>query len=546
MRWTTPLLLLLLGIVAAVLAMRPPGPAPVDAAPGVFSAGRAMADVRAIAQRPHPIGSADSLRVQAYLLKRMADLGLQPEVRPFASPRGEGRNLLGVLAGSDRQAPAVLLMAHHDSVPTGPGAADDGAGVAAVLETVRALQTAPRQRDVMVLLTDGEEAGLLGAKAFFSSDSARAHVGLVINLEARGDHGRAVMFETHPNAAPLIHALIDADSLAAASSLMPDLYRRLPNDTDLTEAIKGGYPGLNFAFFAGLDAYHRPADTPQALDPGSLQHIGEQVLRAARALTASVLPVHPGGRAPPLPGLAPDQAYADILGGPVLQYPALVGWAIVVLAGGGLAAYALRLAARGHLSLPGVGAGALAFIGLILLLALGFYVLGVARVAVAGHRLGPLLRHAAGARMGAGLLAVGLSSMWAALAGWRLRAESLAFGALAVLAAGAVALQAFAPLDAFILTWPFVGIGLALTLGGTDRPWVRAVILLAILAETLYWALLLFDLVGQTLPIALTPFAALAVAALLPVAPRADLRAATAGAALAAAGAGISLLALAG
>ena len=538
MRWTTPLLLLLLGLLAAVLAMRAPAPAPVDAAPGVFSAGRAMADVRAIAQRPHPIGSADSPRVQAYLLKRMAELGLQPQARPFASGQGEGRNLLGVLPGRDREAPALLLMAHYDSVPTGPGGADDAAGVAAVLETVRALATAPRERDVMVLLTDGEEAGMLGAKAFFSADPARAHVGLVINLEARGNRGRAVMFETHRNAAPLIAALIDADSLAAASSLMPDIYRRLPNNTDLTEALRRGYAGLNFAFFAGLDAYHRPGDTPQALDPGSLQHIGEQVLRAARALTTAA--------ATPLPGRAPDQVYADILGGPVVQYPAAVGWALVMLAGGGLTAYALRLAARGRLSLAGVAAGALAFLALALIMVLGFHALGLARLALAGHRLGPLLHHAAGVRVGAALFAAGLSLLWAAVAGWRVRAESLAFGALAVLAAGAVALQALAPLDAFILAWPLVGIALALTLGGPDRPWVRAVILLAILSEILYWALLVFDLVGQTLPAALAPFAALAAAALLPASPRSDARAATAGAALAAAGFGISLLALAG
>lgn len=546
MRWVTPLVLLLLGLLAAVLATREPAPAPVNAAPGVFSAGRAIVDVRAIAQRPHPIGSAESLRVQSYLLKRMTALGLDPQVRPFASPQGEGRNLLGVLPGLDRRAPALLLMAHHDSVPAGPGAADDAAGVAAVLETVRALETAPRLRDVMVLFTDGEEAGLLGAKAFFASDPARAHVGVVINLEARGNRGRAVMFETHANAAPLIRTLVDADALAAASSLMPDLYRRLPNNTDLTEALHHGYAGMNFAFFSGLDAYHGAGDTPRALDPGSVQHIGEQALRAARALTVATGPIHPDAPAPPLPGRAPDQAYADILGGPVLQYPAVVGWALVILAGGGLAAYALRLAARGRLSLGGVAAGALAFLGLALLLAFGLWTLGAAREALAGHRLGPLLHHPAGARAGAGLLAIGLSLLWAAMAGWRLRAESLAFGALAVLAAGAVALQALARLDAFILTWPFIGVGLALTLGGPDRPWVRAVILLAILSEILYWALLLFDLVGQTTPVALAPFAALAVAALLPAAPRADARAATAGAALAGAGAAISLLAVGG
>src|SRR6185312_11965728 len=311
MRWTTPLVLLLLGLVAALLATREPGPAPADAAPQVFSAGRALADVRAIAQRPHPIGSAESLRVQAYLLKRMADLGLAPQTHPFASPKGEGRNLLGVLPGHDRQAPAVLLMAHHDSVPSGPGAADDGAGVSAVLETVRALQTVSRQRDVMVLLTDGEEAGLLGAKAFFGSDPARLHVGLAINLEARGNRGRAVMFETHRNAAPLIRALVDSDSLAAASSLMPDLYRRLPNDTDLTEAIRHGYAGLNFAFFAGLDAYHRPSDTPGARSwqpaahrragPARRPHPRDRT-RPARPRAGPGLRRHPRRTGPAVPG----------------------------------------------------------------------------------------------------------------------------------------------------------------------------------------------------------------------------------------------------
>ena len=191
MRWGTPLILLLLGLLAAALAVREPAPAPANAAPGVFSAARAMADVRAIAQRPHPIGSAESQRVQAYLLARMGQLGLDPRPRPFQSAKAAGRNLLGVLPGRDRSAPALLLMAHFDSVPTGPGAADDAAGVAAVLETVRALKTRPSQRDVMVLLTDGEEAGLLGSKAFFGADPARAHVGVVINLEARGNRGRA-------------------------------------------------------------------------------------------------------------------------------------------------------------------------------------------------------------------------------------------------------------------------------------------------------------------------------------------------------------------
>ena len=235
--WARPLLLLLTALAIAALATRTPDPVYADAPPRQFSAARAMIDVQAIAVRPHPQGSADAARVQAYLIGRMTTLGLAPQAHAFESAKGPGRNLLGLLPGRDRAAPAVLLMAHSDSVPSGHGAADDAGGVAAVLEAVRALKADTRQRDVMVLFTDGEETGLQGARAFFASDPARAHVGLVINLEARGNRGRAVMFETQPNAGPLIAALTQAKALTGASSLMPDLYRRLPNDTDLTEAL---------------------------------------------------------------------------------------------------------------------------------------------------------------------------------------------------------------------------------------------------------------------------------------------------------------------
>jgi hypothetical protein len=427
-------------------------------------------------------------------------------------------------------------------VPQGPGAADDGAGVAAVLETVRVLSAASRQRDVMVLFTDGEELGMLGAKAFFTSDPERAHVGLAINLEARGDRGRALMFETHRNAGPLIHFLIDADALSSASSLMPDLYRRLPNDTDLTDALKGGVQGLNFAFVSGFDAYHQTSDTPDRLDPGAVQHLGDQVLRAATALTVG----DPSAKGPasPLPARGPDQAYADILGGPVIQLPALASWALLLLAAGGMAAYALRLARGGRLDLPGVMAGAGAYLLLLVLLLGLLYGIGRVRIELAGHHLAPLLRHDVAARAGAGLIGIGATLLWAAGAGRWLRSESLAFGALLILAVGAVVVHALAPLDAFILTWPFVLTGIALVLGGPNRRWQSWVVLVAAEAQIFYWARLYFDLVGQVTPMAVAPFAALAAAALLPACPHAGKRAAWIGLGIAVIGVGLSLAAL--
>jgi hypothetical protein len=534
-RWAAAFLLLALATTLAALALRPPTARQVEAPPAAFSAGRALADVRAIAQGPHPMGSPAQARVQAYLLARMTSLGLSPQAQPFVSAKGPGVNLLGVLPGRDRTAPVLLLMAHTDSVPAGPGAADDGAGVAAVLETVRALRAQPRQRDVMVLLTDGEELGTLGAHAFFASDPARAQVGIVINLEARGDRGRAVMFETHAGAGPLVALLTRAGALSGASSLMPDLYRRLPNGTDLTEAIAAGRQGLNFAFFSGFDAYHSALDTAARLDPGTLQDIGDKVLKAAMVLAS----------APALPVRAPDQTYADILGGPILVYPAWAGWVLIVLAAGGVSVHALRLAQSRRLSLWGVAAGAGAFLLLLVVIAAALYGLGRLRIDLAAHHLAPLLRHGLAALTGAGLLAAGAALVWTTLAARWLSPESLTLGAAKIVGLGAVLLQILAPLDAFILAWPFALIGLALALGGPRRPWASWAILLAATAQVFYWARLYFDLIGQVTPAALTPFAALAIAVLLPVVPKLDRRAGWAGAGLAVAGAALSLAALA-
>ncbi len=499
-------------LAAAALALRPPAPLPASAAAQAFSAARALPDVAAIARRPHPIRSAEEARVRDVLFGRMVDLGLRPQLRPVDTARGTLFNLVGVLPSSNRPAPSVLLMAHYDSVAAGPGAADDGAGVAAVLEIARALQAAPRTRDVMVLLTEGEETGLFGARGFFTADPLRAHVGAVINLEARGDRGRAVMFETHRQDGAMIDALTRAGALTGASSLMPDLYRRLPNTTDLTEAMKQGYPGLNFALFDGLETYHQPSDTPQRLQPGALQSLGQQALAATRALAT----------APALPGRAPDRVYADILGGPVLVYPPAAGWAIFGLAVIGIGGGAWRALTLGRTSLGGMIAGFF-FASLLLVLLIGVLLgEGALRLALAGYHLAPLLRHGGEMLTGTGLVAAGLTALvlWGAQTG--LQPASLALGALKLVALGALVLQIAAPLDAFMLGWPLLlgAAAMALRIGGDRLALPAALLAAAALAEVFYWAGLLHALVGQQTPVVLAPFALVCATLLLPFATR--------------------------
>ena len=327
---------LLLGLAIANLALRTPPPLPANAPADQFSAGRAMVDVRAIGQKPHPIGSAEIVRVRDHLLARVNGLGLEVSLRsgegvrdaakwsPRATAVGAVQNIVATLPGTDRDAPAVLVMSHYDTVHNSPGAADDSAGVAAALEIARALKAGPTPaRDVIFLFTDGEEPGLLGAEAFFARDPLRDHVGVVINMEARGDAGRAAMFQTGPDSGDLIGVYARAAHQPTANSLAAAVYQRMPNDTDFTHALRKGLPGLNFAFIDDQLAYHTPLATPDHLNQGSLQNLGDQALPVVRALATNAA----------LPAKSPDLIYSDVLALGLVAYPVNVGWAILAVAG---------------------------------------------------------------------------------------------------------------------------------------------------------------------------------------------------------------------
>ncbi|MGQ2990913.1 MAG: M20/M25/M40 family metallo-hydrolase [Brevundimonas sp.] len=336
---------LTLALVLGVLALQVPTPRGLGADPARFSAARAMTDVRAIARAPHPIGSAEHQRVQDVLFARMAALGLNPErqtglLSPEAMRRMERwgldpssplTNLVGVLPasgpGADPRASAVLLMAHYDTTPKSPGAADDSAGVAAVLETVRAIRArGPIRRPLVVLLTDGEELNLDGARAFFSEHPWRERLGAVVNLEARGGGGRAMMFETGPGNRQTIDLFADASARApggpTSNSLAVVVYENMPNGTDFTLARERGLAGLNFAFIGRPDQYHAANATPDNLDQGALQHLGGQALEAVDALV----------RTPVLPVAGERRVYADLMGRTIVSHAPATGWWIFGLA----------------------------------------------------------------------------------------------------------------------------------------------------------------------------------------------------------------------
>ena len=359
---------LALALLIAVLTLQVPAPVGAGAPATAFSTERAMVDIREIAQRPHPVGSADHARVRAVLLQRMAELGLQTSTQAGAlSPKAAQRlereggsaqgieltNLVGVLPGRDPRLPAVALMAHYDTVPDSAGAADDSTGVAAILEAVRAIRArGPADRTLVVILTDGEELNLDGARAFWGGHPLRDRIGAVVNLEARGGGGRAMMFETGRGNAETIALFARAGARAtggvSSNSLAVFVYEAMPNGTDFTIPKDRGVQGVNLAFIGRPEQYHAPVSTPEALDQGSVQHIGSQALETADALL----------RAPALPAATANVVYADLFGRVIIGHPPVMGWALLGLAFLGLGLAVWRARARAGLTFADAGRGA--------------------------------------------------------------------------------------------------------------------------------------------------------------------------------------------
>ncbi|MEO6486771.1 MAG: M28 family peptidase, partial [Thermoanaerobaculia bacterium] len=308
-RGVTLLTTVLAGLLGVTIwRLQGPVPRPASAPSDQFSAARAIAELRGVLAEevPHPVGTAANRRVRDRIVTRLKNLGHSPVIqRAFVCNSDPScatvENIVALPPGQGR---VVLLTAHYDSVAAGPGASDDGSGVAAILETARALGPQPR---IGILFTDGEEAGLLGAEAFAASPFAH-RVDIIVNVEARGTSGPSFLFETSRGNSGLVNHM-RAMKMAFASSLFYTVYDTLPNDTDLSVFKRAGFDGLNFAAIGDVWNYHTPFDDLAHIDARTMQHHGDNVLAVARSLSGGV---ERTGR---------NAVFFDILGFTIVSWP---------------------------------------------------------------------------------------------------------------------------------------------------------------------------------------------------------------------------------
>lgn len=347
-RPTILLALLLVGLLALMGSKSWLAEAPAlraHNAAGQFDASRARSRLAFILgdQRPHPADTAADDLVRERLVATLRQMGLQPVVRDqlacneLYKQRGVScarvHNVIAVLGPASGK--ALLLNAHYDSTPVGPGAADDGIGVATLLEVAQILKNGPLKRPVILLFNEGEELGLIGARAFLADPLSR-NVESLVNLEARGVNGPVNMFETSRPNAPAIAVYAAAVKRPVANSLSTDVYRLLPNYTDVNSFSERGWLTLNLAPIGNETRYHSPGDDIAALDPATLQHMGDQTLALAETLA--------NGRSPDAHA---NRIFMDIGGRLLLTLPLLVG---AVLLAGLLITFAGLAWSRGRLA----------------------------------------------------------------------------------------------------------------------------------------------------------------------------------------------------
>lgn len=468
--------------LGAAVWPRLPAVVPATAAPVAVSGERAMAVLAQFAAVPREAGSPALAQARARIVAELAASGLAAEERQGVF----GRRLVNVLApiaGTDPTG-TVLLLAHYDSVPGCPGAGDDGVGVVCWLEALRALRAAGWQprNDVLLLLTDGEEDGLLGAHLFARTDPRVAKVKAIVNLEAIGNGGPAYLFELGPRNGGKVELFASAVARPAGSSFAEAVYHALPNDTDLSVFLKRGAQGFNLALTWGSCAYHAPHDTPANLDPRSVQHMAQAAATLARGLGDADLRTLP----------APSESFFDLLGVVVVRWPQ--AWDAWLAAAAALLAVAL--AAR-----SGAGVRALAGEAARHLAGVVGVLVGVVGLCWLGERLlAGLLSPpswVAGNTTSAALLFVGAAALATAAALPRVDAMPVRVAARRAVAAllwsaFGVAASVWLPGAAFVFTWPVLVVGLPAlwtalrpARGAADRGTTTAGLLLPALAAAL-------------------------------------------------------------
>jgi hypothetical protein len=285
-----PMVIVALAIYWGFASLSPSSVAYANGGDKQFSQQNALNHLKIISEKPHFLGSQAHGNVRQYLVDEIKEMGIEVNIfeqmathSRYYYNAGKSKNIVAKFPGKSADN-ALVLMSHYDSgLHSSLGASDAGSGVVTILEGVRTFLANGEtpQNDIILLFTDGEELGLLGAQAFVNFHPWASNIKVALNFEARGSGGPSYMIlETNGGNARLVEAFSKANlKHPAANSLMYSIYKLLPNDTDLTIFREDAdIQGYNFAFIDDHFDYHTQQDSFQRLDRESLNHQAEYLV----------------------------------------------------------------------------------------------------------------------------------------------------------------------------------------------------------------------------------------------------------------------------
>lgn len=309
-RQIVPVLLSLAGAALLILllagtAWRPLPTIPPKPVPAQFDGASAVEFTRVLAEEyPDRVtGSAGARRAADYLRHEFQDLGYQVEALPFTlwlhGERFRGENVVASLTGEAQGSVAVL--AHYDGQTTSHQAAEDNAsGVGVLLELARVLRARPHQRRLILAATDGEEWGMIGARAIAGHLKSQQTVAVIsidyLNSGRAAELGLDCMGQSR-GYTPLWlrQVMLEAGRAQGSSVVGPSpawewIERAIEvSAQDQGPLLRAGIPALNISTLTKDNAasrarYHTLQDTFRDFDPPTFRLLGATVEQAVSAL----------------------------------------------------------------------------------------------------------------------------------------------------------------------------------------------------------------------------------------------------------------------
>lgn len=266
---------------------------------------------------PRPVGTEKEVEACDWLEEQLETLGFSQEAGNLERTYFEGfpgvfsENLIAV-CNPDSEGPIFCIMAHYDTVETTPGARDNTASVATLLELVRYVGPSWGKEDIQIrfLFLGSEENGYHGATAYVESltpEEIERHIaGFNMENTAAKPAPDAVLM-TGTQGGRTEDGYLEGNFLEAAENAASRSFRWAYQTYYGGETILTHFGGSDHVSFhkGGMDAanvswrhvredgrptvppeYHQPTDTPDGLDYdgavitgccilGAIEHLAE-------------------------------------------------------------------------------------------------------------------------------------------------------------------------------------------------------------------------------------------------------------------------------